>query len=102
MGSAKTKHKHIHKVKKVGPIWKCARIADNEDCTFFVYFRQEHVLFGRLVICWGCEEVFKFNENNLNEDEPLCHTCRHPELLDIEAIIAEKEREAELKRNIKP
>lgn len=68
--------KHTHRFVKISgkytPIWKCGDGA----CNFFIYFSQEHTLFGRDSICWICGNTFKMTEEAMQEDNPRCDSCR--------------------------
>jgi hypothetical protein len=75
MGGRISKQTHIHRIQKIGPVWRCMHI-DEKDCRFFVYFKQEYVLVGRKVLCWECGDQFIFSEENLKQDMPTCLSCQ--------------------------
>jgi len=71
MGSPRRKANHRHKIKKVGPIWKCVL-----DCSYFVYFKQEYVILGNRIVCWNCNADFVADEGALGLETPFCYECR--------------------------
>lgn len=86
MGRRTTAEKHIHKVIKVGPVWKCAF----PHCKFFVYFAQAHVILGRAVICWDCESEFVLDEAAMKDDMPTCPSCRIPDVNSLEVSLGKQ------------
>lgn len=81
--------KHIHKIVKSGPVWKCAF----SDCYFFVYPKQEYVLNGRASFCWSCGNKFPLDDEALEEDMPRCTKCRNPEIAPVAEAMSEAQEE---------
>jgi hypothetical protein len=66
---AKHPHKLILLDKKT---WRCVL----EGCNFFVHRGLEHVLIGKVLICWNCNEQFTADPMSLKDEMPTCNGCK--------------------------
>lgn len=82
---------HVHKVKKSGPMWRCVR----DNCKFFVYFKQQYVLDGKICSCWNCGAEFMFSETNFDDEFPSCTSCKSADFAEVIDNI-EKSRQAKI------
>ena len=65
--------KHAHLPLFInGKTWRCQL----EGCAFFVHQGLQHILIGKAMRCWRCEDTYTFNENNLKEEKPICPECK--------------------------
>lgn len=71
--------KHNHKPYQVnnGRTWRCAL----ETCTWMVHKGSEHLLVNQHMICWGCGDIFCFDEPALSQPKPKCVECRIAETM---------------------
>src|SRR5690554_3317733 len=72
-----------HKYHKVLPedisklrLWSCA------NCSHYMPTHLEHLLEGRISICWNCNKTFRLTEESMNHKseyreayEPICDSC---------------------------
>ena len=74
MASKKHVHKYMRQQLKFVRIWRCA----TPDCNHWMPPHMEDIIIGRSSICWGCGEKFTLDEAALEDDMPMCFTCRQP------------------------
>ena len=73
-------HKYIKSSGKFVKSWRCAL----PDCKHFMHVNLEHLVEGRVSICWTCDAEFVLDEDAMKEDMPRCFTCRNPETEDFD------------------
>ena len=84
--------KHPHKLMLVNNrTWRCVL----DGCAFFVHLGLAHVIIGKRLICWKCEETFiVHNDLSTGESRPTCNICRTgidvPSPMDLDAYIQER------------
>jgi len=55
--------------------WRCVL----PNCRYFIHIGLAHILPGQQSICWGCSEQFELDERALQDDQPMCDSCRSRE-----------------------
>lgn len=85
--------KHPHKLLLIeGRTWRCVL----DGCAFFVHLGLAHVITGKRIICWNCEDTFQvLSELSTKEPRPICPICKGeafhiPTQLDIDELIKQK------------
>lgn len=87
--------KHPHKLMLIdNRTWRCML----EGCTFFVHLGLAHVIVGKRIVCWTCEETFLVEkELSTRESRPTCNMCRAgiaiPTPMELDAYIQERIRQ---------
>lgn len=95
--------KHPHKLMLIeNRTWRCVL----EGCSFFVHLGLAHVITGKRIICWKCDDTFLVEgELSTREPRPTCIMCKGgfvaPTPMELDAYIKERIRQKELenKRN---
>lgn len=84
--------KHPHKLMLIdNRTWRCML----DGCAFFVHLGLAHVIVGKRIVCWKCEETFLVRaELSTREPRPECESCRAgieiPDSMDLEAYIQKR------------
>jgi formylmethanofuran dehydrogenase subunit E len=60
--------RHTHKYHNVNGVWMCAL----SNCTHFMPKNVAANIIGKNSICWDCGSEFILDENNMQNEKPVC------------------------------
>lgn len=84
--------KHPHLLQLINhKTWRCML----EGCAFFVHTGLAHILIGKTIVCWNCEDKFIASELALEEEKPRCDDCRIGMSSDVIEQLLKKKMEGE-------
>jgi len=72
--------KHIHKYHKVSigftKVWACAM----PNCSHYMPHNMEDLVIGKSSFCWNCNGPIVLDETTMQNDKPICRTCKIEQL----------------------
>ena len=81
--------RHVHKYHQIDlnfvKVWACAL----PDCNHYMPHHLTSTVLGKYSYCWSCGEKITLDIENMKDDKPMCRTCKHPELSNIDELFGE-------------